>query len=204
VASSRTELSVPATGALLTLLAEGRPLTNAQLAEAGAPRLTGETRRRLNEAKLVESTRVGRGFTHEITDDGVARCRDLLTAPTPPRAGSLGGALFAVLRGLGRTGIPLAEIFPSRPAEVSVEDRIRGAYRELATYEGEFVHLHPLRVRLADLDRAALDEVLVRLAEVRGVHFSAEPDTGSLSADERAAAVRLGGEDRHMIMVEGR
>lgn len=186
---------------LLVLLAEGRELSNAQLREAAGFALDGEARRRLNGAKFVTSRRVGRTYVHELTDDGAARCTEELSATRPPRAGHLGGALYAVLAGLGRTGTPLADLFPFRP---DVERSVRSAYARLADGPGAWVGLVRLREELGDLPRAAVDAELERLASAPGVHVQAEPNRKALTDEHRAAAVRFGGDDRHMIMIEAR
>jgi hypothetical protein len=181
---------------LLALMAEARELTNAELRAVSGLALDGEPRRRLNDRKLVTSTKVGRSFTHEITDDGVAWCTAELSQPVPARAGYLGGALYALLAGLARSGQPLHEIF--RP---DVEQQIRGAYLRLAK-PGEWVGLAELREQLFGVPRPAVDAELERMASTPGVHVQAEPNQKALTGAHRAAAVRFGGDDRHMLMIE--
>ncbi len=183
---------------LLVLLAEGRELTNARLREVAGFALDGEPRRRLTDRKLVTSRKVGRSYAFEITDDGAAACAAELSAARPPRSGYLGGALYAVLRGLGRTGTPLAELFPARP---DVEQAVRVAYARIAS-PGEWVGLVGLRAELSGLDRAEVDAELERMASLPGVHVQAESNRKALTDAHRAAAVRFGGDDRHMIMIE--
>lgn len=184
---------------LLVLLAEGRELTNAQLREVAGFALDGEPRRRLTDRKLVTSRRAGRSYAFEITDDGAAACAAELSAARPARAGYLGGALYAVLRGLGRTGTPLAELFPARP---DVEEAIRDAYARVADGPGEWVGLVALRAELGGVDRGEVDAALERMAATPGVHVQAESNRKALTDAHRAAAVRFGGDDRHMIMIE--
>ncbi|MDL5159270.1 hypothetical protein [Actinomycetospora termitidis] len=208
---SRDELRVKERAVLLTLLAEGRELTNAQMQEAGGVRLDGEERRRLNDRKLVTSTRVGRGYSHELTDDGVAWCTAELTGRRPVRSGTLGGALYAILRALGRTGTPLAELFPYRPEVAAAPtdtatapvDSVREAYDRLAA-PGEWVGLDRLRAEVNGLAREAVDAALLDLAERPGVHLQEEPNRKALQDRHRDAAIVLGGLERHMIMIEGR
>lgn len=185
--------------ALIVLLAEGRKLTNDQLEEAGGFRLVGTPRRRLVELKLITSERAGRSFAFEITDDGAAWCRDELGAPRPQQARPLGGALYAVLRGLGRTGTPLAELFPLR---MTAEEAIRDAYGRARTTPGGWLGLTELRRAVVGVPRAETDAALVRLASTPGVHLQAEPHGSELTDLDRDDAVRVGGTDRHMIMIE--
>lgn len=185
--------------ALIVLLAEGRTLTNDQMEEAGGFRLVGAARRRLEERKLITSERVGRSFAFEITDDGAAWCRDELSAPRPPLARPLGGALYAVLRGLGRTGTPLAELFPFR---MTAEEAIRHAYERARTTDGGWLGLTDLRRAVVGVSRVEMDAELVRMASTPGVHLQAEPHRSKLTDLDRDDAVRVGGTERHMIMIE--
>ncbi|OLM29653.1 MULTISPECIES: hypothetical protein [unclassified Pseudonocardia] len=195
---TRVDLNQRERAVLLTLLAEGRELTNAQLQEAGGVRLDGEPRRRLNEHGLVDSRKVGRGFVHEISDAGTAWCTQELGATRPDRAGYLGGALYAILHGIERTGIPLSELFPYRP---DPQARIRDAVARL-TEPGGWVGLSRLRKELADLSRGDVDAALTDLAVSPGVHLQSEPNTKALTAADHEAAVTVAGEPRHMIMIE--
>ncbi len=190
------QLTVLERAALLTLMAEARELTNAELHDVAGLRLQGVTRRRLNDRKLVTSRKVGRSFAHELTDDGAAWCTAELTEPVPARAGSMGGALYAVLAGLARSGQRLHEVF--RP---DVEKQIRGAYARLAA-PGAWVGLVALREELFGVPRDAVDAELERMASTPGVHVQAETNQKALTEADRAAAVRFGGDDRHMIMIE--
>jgi hypothetical protein len=187
--------------ALLVLLAEGRELTNAQMKEVAGFSLDGEPRRRLVDRGLISCMRRGRGYAFEITDDGAAACAHELFAERPPRAGHLGGALYAVLAGLGRTGTPLAELFPERQ---DPEQVVRAAYERAAGTPGEWVGLARLREELDDVPRAEVDAALERLAAQPGVHVRADSDRSALTDAQRAAAVWFGGDERHQIRIEDR
>lgn len=194
------QLTVPERAALLALMAEARELTNAELYAVAGFTLDGKARRRLNEQKLVNSRKVGRTFAHELTDDGWARCKAELAGERPPRAGSLGGALYAVLAGLARhvaRGGQLSDVF-----QPDVEKLIRSAYGELARRPGTWVGLAELREELMGVPREDVDAELERMASTPGVHLQAEPNQKALTDADRAAAVRFGGTDRHMLMIE--
>lgn len=185
---------------LLALMAEAREVTNTELQAAAGVRLDGEARRRLNDRKLVTSTRPGRSFVHELTDDGWAWCRAELAASRP--AGPGAGVLYAMLAGmdryLDRAGLQLSDVF--RP---DVERQIRGAYARLAK-PGVWVGLGALREALPGAARDEVDVELERMAGTPGVHVQAEPNQKALTEADRAAAVRFGGDDRHMLMIEAR
>jgi hypothetical protein len=188
--------------ALLALMAAAREVDNKELLAIAGVKLDGAPRRRLNELKLVDSRKVGRSLRHLLTDRGWRRCADELAAPRPPRAGSYGGVLFAVLQGLHRyseqAGPRLAEIFTP-----DVEQMIRGAYLALARGESAApVRLSALREQLPDVQDKVLDAELTRMAELPGVHLREEVNQQLLSDDDRRAAIRLGGEDRHNLQIE--
>jgi len=189
---------------LLALLAEARPLTNAELLDSAGLKLDGASRHRLNDLKLVTSEKQGRAFVHEITDDGAAWCAKELTAERPERSGAGGGALYAILGGLQRylqrTGQLLSDLFqPATP----VETRIRTAYGALSSKsESTWVGLAALRTELADVVRADLDAALQQLSRQPGIHVQAEANQQALTQDDHDAAVRFGGSSRHLLKID--
>lgn len=188
--------------ALLILMTEGGHAANPVLQRRWAFALTGRDRVRLNDRGLVASRRTGRSFSHELTDKGWRWCADELASDVPPRSGSAAGALYAVLRGLGRyldaTGLALPDVF----AFTSPATRIREAYGKLAAAPRAWVSLADLRSLLDDLPRADVDAALVELSRTDGVALSAEPNRKSLTPGDEAAAVRIGGEVKHLLAVE--
>jgi hypothetical protein len=188
------QLTVRERATLLALMAEARELTNAELRD-------GPYRRRLNEQKLVTSRKVGRGFAHELTDDGWAWCAAELSAERPDRAGYLGGACYALLAGLARrfahNGERLSDVF-----QPDVEKLIRSAYRQVAGTSGGWVGLAELREELLGVSRESVDAELERMASTPGVHVQAESNQKTLTETDRAAAVRFGGDERHLLMIE--
>jgi len=183
-------------------MAAAREVTNAELKEIAGVELTGVSRRRLNELKLVDSRKTGRSFRHVLTDRGWRRCQDELGSPRPSRAGSYGGVLFALLDGLRRyteqAGPRLGEIF-----QPDVEAMVRGAYRELAGgRDAAPVRLSALRERLGEVEDKVVDAELTRMADLPGVHLREEANQQLLTDDDRRAALRLGGLDRHNLQIE--
>jgi hypothetical protein len=192
---------------LLALLAEARPVTNAELRAAASLGLDGASRRKLNDLKLVTSEKVGRSFVHELTDDGWAWCAKELGAERPERAGSMGGALYAVLAGLQRylqrTGHLLSELFQPAEPDVDTETRIRSAYRKLSSASGSpWVGLAALRAELADVTREDVDAALQQLSRQPGIHVQAEANQQALIDADHEAAVRFGGSSRHLLKIE--
>ncbi|MBG6066153.1 hypothetical protein [Micromonospora ureilytica] len=93
---------------------------------------------------------------------------------------------------------------PTAAAPVSaaeVEALVRSAYRDLATAPGAWVGLADVRDRLADTDRAALDAALRAMVGREDVRIIPVANTKSLTARDRAAAVRIGNEDNHALAI---
>jgi hypothetical protein len=187
---------------LLAMLAVARKVTNAELKASAGVELTGAPRRELNELKLVTSEKVGRPFVHQLTDAGAVRCTEELTAARPARAGSYGGVLFATLgvvaRFLKRADLPISEFY-----KPDVELLIREAYGRLADSSAEPVRLSALRKTIDDsVSRAEVDAELVRMADQPRVHLRAVANQQTLTEEDRDAAVRLGGQERHSLQIE--
>jgi len=200
--ASPAELSPRERCLLLVLMAEVRPMSTPELRACGlAPTLA--ERRRLAAARLVATSGRGRGLVHELTDDGWAWCARQVSAPPPagaPRTGPAGAALQAVLTGVGRflhrSGLPLSEVF--RP---DAEAAVRAAYAAVAVAPGDWVGLAELRCRVEGVSRAEVDAALVRMFGTDGVHLVPEDDQKSLSPADRAAGLRIGAKDVHLLAI---
>ncbi len=213
---SPDELTGTQQAVLLVLMAECRPVPNPELEQLG-PRLDKETRVMLNEKGLVESSRPGRSWVHELTDDGWATCRRIIGSDTPPRPSGQGKALYTLLRGLHRylseADVPLSEVFstpppaPPQPEPVSApvadtEQLVREAYARLAQRPGGWVALVHLRAEIPQVPHGDLDAVLRRMYTIPGVHLIPEENQKVLTGDDRSAAVAIGDQDKHLIAIE--
>ena len=208
---------------LLILMAEAVEVANPDLLARWGLTLDGAARRQLNDMGLVASRKVGRSFAHELTDKGWRWCDDELTASVPPRAGSAGGALYAVLAGVGRylqhAGLGLGEVFgPAAaagpgpapgdtaagpgPAPEDVEARVRDAYRRVAGAGRDWVGLAEVRALLGDVPPEDVDAALTRLARQPDIRLAGEPNRKALTDADHAAAVQVGGEERHLLAIE--
>jgi hypothetical protein len=192
--------------ALLTLMTVAKEISNTELDELTGIRITGEVRRRLNEQGLVTSTRTSnKPFVHDLTDKGWVRCRyEFATAKRPERPGYFGYVFFAILQGmdrfLERDGKELADVF--QPATTDLDALIRLAYRKLAKEPRDWVRLADLRPLLNGAGQSDVDGVLKTMSRARQAQLVPDPDRKSLTAADRAAAVRIGGEDNHLITIE--
>ncbi|MDG4780957.1 hypothetical protein O7614_15025 [Micromonospora sp. WMMD961] len=213
--------------ALVVLMVEARRLSNVELKELAGFTLTGKDNKKLVDLGLVDTDRTHRPFAHELTEQGWRVARQLHTAAPPKAGGSTTRSLFVVLsnlhRSLDRLRISHGDFFkpteataptggePRREAPaptaarplsaVEVEALVRSTYRELATAPGAWVGLADVRDRLADTDRAALDAALRAMVGREDVRIIPVANTKSLTARDRAAAVRIGNEDNHALAI---
>ncbi|MEU7845775.1 hypothetical protein AB0B74_06505 [Micromonospora parva] len=217
--------------ALVVLMVEARRLTNVELKELAGFTLTGKDNTKLVDLGLVDTDRTHRPFAHELTDEGWRVARQLHTSAPPKQGGSTTRSLFVVLSNLHRsldrlrvshgdffkqtgatapaTSEPLQEApAPSASATTAapvsaaqVEALVRAAYRDLATAPGAWVGLADVRDRLADTDRATLDAALRAMVGREDVRIIPVANSKSLTARDRAAAVRIGNEDNHALAI---
>jgi hypothetical protein len=210
--------------ALLLLVAVATPeVANPDLNDRFGVTITGDGWRGLNERKLVKTEKRGRSLTHEVTDDGWARAREELTGLLPKSV--LGQAAVAAIteqlhRYLARADVALSEVFAApteaekAPADEDVpaavpqansdlETRIRAAYRSLAPEPNAWVLLTDLRPLLDDVSKAEFDAALVELNRAPDVTLTPETNKKSLSAADKAAAVEIGRQKKHLIAIEG-
>jgi hypothetical protein len=210
------------TAAMFTLMVLGREVPNKELEEVVGFTLTGSERTSLNELGYVESDRTGprRSFVHLLTDSGWAWCEQELAAggPPPQRGQSpLGSALYVLLGGLNgylqrenkrlfhvfgpATGAPDAEPAGEEISNAPLEERIRVAYRELVREPRGWVGLVDLRPKLG-APAAEVDAVLKKLSSAGKVHLVPEDNRKALTAADHEAAIRIGGEDNHLLSIE--
>ncbi|RLK54957.1 hypothetical protein [Actinokineospora cianjurensis] len=197
------------TAVMLTMMVLGRAATNTDLKAYGLT-LDGVDRRGLNDRDLVETDTQRRPYVHALTKAGLDWCREEFAAGVPPRPAprsTFGPALYVVLAGLDqylrRQKLAVTDVFGVEvdltPDEV--EGRIRAAYATLAD-PGEWAGLAELRSLLVGVDRSAVDEVLKDLSRRRAIDLAPESNRKTLTDTDRAAAVKVGGEDNHLISIE--
>ena len=200
---------IPERAAMIALMALNQETPNAELRRRYRIDVKKRMREELNRDGLVQSRRVkGKGYVHELTDAGWAWAVAELEAPMPTRAGSAGGALYALLNGmkvaLDARGMLLQELFapPDVKPAVSLRERIRQAYRGLAPRPWDWVELRDLRARLGDWPRREVDQELVQMFLEKDVNLTLHEDSGRLTQADRDAALRLGVDDMHLIGME--
>ena len=214
---SRDDLTVRQRAVLFALLGEARQVANPELEQLIGVRLDGADRRQLNARKYVESTKVGRAYLHELSDAGWRWCAQELAAAPGERAGSLERAHYKVFglfaRHLDAAGLTLADIAapaPDAPASQAANAGdltafIETGYRSLAATAGEFVSLRELRLRLTELTdrpRPDVDAALAAMFTAQRINLIPQSHQQALSDADREAALRIGGEYKHLISIE--
>ena len=204
---------------LLVLASAVDPVRNPDLKLLG-PALAAPSRRKLVERGLLE-VEVGarRALLLSLTDRGWAAAAELLESPPPPRATPQLRALFTFAAGIGRylrrESLALGEVvtpgdapapsLPGAPPDAPQPDgppsaQVREAYRRIAA-PGAWVALRDLRAALPGVPRTVVDEGLRALYPEPGVHIVAEDNLKALTAEDRAAALQLGGRSLHAIRI---
>jgi hypothetical protein len=194
------------------LMAETQEVSNPDLQKRHGVYLEKADREKLVNLGYITSEFRGRTYFHKLAEGGWSWCRQQMGAERPDDSGAMGGALYAVLRGLQRFSdakdfIP-SEIFsPAESSERaqpdSIEARIRAAYRKLAKHPGAWVSLTDLRPMLGDLAKKSVDDVLRRMDRAASVSIVPEENRRALTPADKAAAVRIGSHDNHYIAIEG-
>ncbi|MFJ9786578.1 hypothetical protein ACIRSS_43905 [Amycolatopsis sp. NPDC101161] len=205
--------------AMFTLMVLGREVPNQELEEVVGFTLTGPERTGLKDLGYILSDRTGprRSYVHQLSDDGWAWCeKELSESGPPPQRGQspLASALYVLLGGLNeylrREDKRLFEVFgpavetpvdaPPAP-EGDLETRIRVAYSELVREPRGWVALVDLRPKLG-APASEVDAVLKELSRTGKAHLVPEDNRKVLTPADREAAIRIGGEDNHLLSIE--
>ena len=203
---------------LIVLMSEAREISNTELVARFGLDVRKTNRDKLNRLRYVASRKEGRTYVHALDDKGWVRVQHDLHFDSP-RARALGAALFALHtnlrdRVLPRTGyrsftemfshaadLPTAADEPVAEKKDNLEERIRDAYASLADEPGSWVSLARLRPLFGDVDRSDLDQALQRLGRSPDVNIVPESNQKALGTEEINAAVRIGGQDKHLLAI---
>ena len=200
---------------LIVLMAEAREISNPELEKRYHITLTGANRRKLNESGYVKSEKVGRSFVHVLDDKGWDRVHQELNFDSP-RARVLGAALSALHNNLRERVLQhgtyrrFGEMF-SRAAETpdqepealddDLETRIRKVYDSLASHRGAWLKHTDVRRKLSDVPSEALDEAFRLLSQAEDVEMMPESNQKTRTDEDDRNAVRVGGQDTHLIAI---
>jgi hypothetical protein len=196
---------------LIVLMVEAREVLNTELQTRYGITVKKETRDKLNGLQYVASRPSGRTYAHLLDDKGWIRVQDDLDVNSP-KARAIGGALAALHQSLRNRVLPrtryrnLTEMFARTeiaPSEApsNLEVRVRNAYAALAAEPGAWVALARLRPFFGDVPRADLDEALRRLNRAADVNIVPESNQKILTAVDIAAAIEIGGQDKHLLAI---
>ena len=183
---------------LILLKNEGREVSNTELNRVYGFSLVGAPCVRLNGTGYIVSDTTRRPYRHSLTESGAKllgqplSIEDDSVAPKTKRSLSE-KMLWAAL--VSERSVR------SAVAPVPLEGRIRSAYADLAPRPGAWIGLAQLRPLLAGVSRAEQDRALVRLLESDDVRLEPEPHRHRIGDEDKSAAVRIGGEDRHKLAI---
>lgn len=191
-----------ARAALMALMLANREVPNPELVSQHKIRLSRAERERLNGEKLLETRTDTRPYLHRITDKGIEWCMaDLVKTAPPPRSGPLVRASFELLQRLvqylRQRGI-LADAIRSG----DLESLIRAVYLDLSVGPQDWIRLARIRPRLNGAGKSEVDEVLLKMMKTGTVHLAPDSNRKVLTDADHEAAIRIGGEDKHLIAIE--
>jgi hypothetical protein len=187
---------------LFVLLLAGREVANPELVNEHGITLTPAGRAKLNRAGLIRTNTDRRPYLHTITDGGVDWCAgQLLDIEVPPRSAPVVRAVFAIAQRLAKyqraNGISLADVFPA-----DLPALIRTVYRQLAGKPQDFIRLAELRAGLDGAGKGEVDAALLAMSGTGRLHLAPESARLTITDADRKAAIRIGGEDNHLVAIE--
>jgi hypothetical protein len=216
---SDDKLKLVETCALLILLKEGHEIANADLENERGLELKRESRERLVKLGLLDVRKEGQRFHLSLSDKGWHRALDVIGSEPPPRSGFAGATIYAQVDALRRylhvSGLALSDFYapqgqtepPTAPAaEPTTDDvvaQIRKAYDSVARAAGDAVKLVRIRAALPrDISTARVDDALREMNFAPDVQIFAEDNQKTLTDADRAAAVSIGDQDKHLIVIK--
>jgi hypothetical protein len=199
---------------LLTLMINADPMPYKIFGNS----LKADKRTELVNGGLLEAEKTPKGIMLELTQKGHDRAFEELGGEAPARSGTPGIALYASLRFIRelveRTGTRPRDLFrfrlaglgpASAPADIGpadLDERIRKAYAAAAPQPGDYIMLAQLRDMLPDVGRGDLDAALIQLNRLPGVSVVPESNQKMLTEAERAAAVSIGNQPKHLLAIK--
>lgn len=208
-------------GVLITLMAEARRLSMVELRDRFKLELTRTSREKLKRAGLIEvgkakNPATGRDvITLELADSGWAWASREITEAPPTGYGALYAVLNNLARFMKRRELILADVFgrtneptPLFAAEPKtngvsedLEAHVRRAYLSIAKQPGDRIEIADLRERMSDVPRDTLDRELKRLVRAQRILVEPNDNTADVTPRDHEAALRLGGEQNHLMAV---
>lgn len=205
-------------GALIALTLANEEVPNSELVKNYGVKLSKAGRERLETEGFIAVREESRRFYLRIKAPGIDWCEGHLAEVEPPqRPGPLVRAVFEVLRRLvGRLRdrkVSLVDFLHGEEDErrrldggetsapIDLETLIREAYRQLATRPQQFVRLAQIRPKLNGAAKAEVDEKLLELMKTSKAQLAPDSNRRGLTDEDRAAAIRVGREDKHLLSI---
>jgi hypothetical protein len=202
-------LKLVETCALLILLKEAQEIANADLKNLRGFELKAENRNRLEKKfGLIDVRKQGQRVYLGVSEQGWARALDMIGETPPAGAGYRGAAIYAQVTALRQflesSGLALSEFYLPQPGgeTTDVVALVRKAYDGLAQAPGDAVKLVRIRAALPGVPREEVDEALIALDREAGVRVFAEANQKTLTDADRAAAVSIGNQDKHLLIIK--
>jgi hypothetical protein len=184
---------------LIALLLTDGEITTPDLKRRHGVDLPKKTREKLDAAGLIESHTEKPPYRYRITQRGREKCETLFASgewPTRPTA------LLAVVWELFGSVIAYLRWHDARLVDVVLESAIRSTYQELSKKPQDWVRLAKLRPALDGASRDDVDRVLLAMSRTGLVHLSPDSNRKALTEADRAAAIRIGSEPKHLVAIE--
>ncbi|MDS0133241.1 MULTISPECIES: hypothetical protein [unclassified Amycolatopsis] len=204
-------------GALIALTLANEEVPNAELVKTYGVKLSPTARERLETKGLIAVRKQSGRYYLQIKGPGITWCEDHLAEVEPPqRPGPMVRTVFEVLRRLVRRlrdrKVSLVDFLHGEDeqrrldaldtaAPVDLETLIREAYRQLATRPQQFVRLAQIRPKLNGVAKAEVDEKLLELMKTSKAQLAPDSNRRGLTDEDRAAAIRVGREDKHLLSI---
>ncbi|SER39825.1 hypothetical protein [Actinokineospora terrae] len=187
---------------LIALMLANEEMTNPELRTRHGVVLDKPGRERLNRDGLLLSHTESTPFVHELTEAGIAWCEREITSIEPtPKSGGLTRVMFALVRvvieRLLQQNSLLGFLHPD-----DLESLILRVYRDLSVKPQDWVRLAKLRPELNGAEKSEVDEVLLGMVRAGGTHLAPDSNRKVLTEADHAAAIRIGGEDNHLMAVD--
>jgi hypothetical protein len=206
------QLSLPERAALLALMILIEEASNSEMQARFGFTIDRKVRTSLEGMGYLRSRRSdhlpGRPYVHELTDKGWRHCRSELAAHPPEKAPKAYHLMYGMMNivdtYMRRSQLAMEHFFGVAEIQYTADlgKRIRSAYEELVAEAGGWIGLRRLRERLADVPPPEVDAALLRLDLQPGIYLEPESNQKTLSDLDRAAAIRIGGEDKHLLSIK--
>ena len=198
------EKYTPSARAALMVLLEKQELPNPVLTKQYKITLGPVDRERLNKDGLLETSKAARTYVHRITDKGIEWIlTDIVEGEAPTRSGPLARANAELLRHFvryHRRHGTLVEVI--RSGDRTLETLIREVYLDLSAGPQDWIRLARIRPRLDGAEKSEVDETLLKMIKTGTAHLAPDSNRKVLTEADHAAAVRVGGEDKHLLAIE--